>query len=132
MKLVINGKTADLPAGGAGQEVYSTEETRIGTWINGKPLYRKCFNTRTAPSSDTYTLANIAENEEVVFIKVTCKDENGSIVNFPFWFSNTYYATVWVYQTYINMQTKEPAIQDVPCVVVIEYTKTTDTAAKEV
>lgn len=24
-------------------EVYSTEETRIGTWINGKPLYRKVF-----------------------------------------------------------------------------------------
>lgn len=25
------------------QEVYSTEETRIGTWIDGKPLYRKAF-----------------------------------------------------------------------------------------
>lgn len=25
------------------QEVYSTEETRTGTWIDGKPLYRKAF-----------------------------------------------------------------------------------------
>lgn len=26
--------------GGTHQEIYSTEETRIGTWIDGKPLYR--------------------------------------------------------------------------------------------
>lgn len=25
------------------EEVYSTEETRIGTWIDGKPLYRKTY-----------------------------------------------------------------------------------------
>lgn len=30
--------------GGSAWEVYSTEETRIGTWIDGKPLYRKCFS----------------------------------------------------------------------------------------
>lgn len=27
--------------GGGSNEVYSTEETRIGTWIDGKPLYQK-------------------------------------------------------------------------------------------
>lgn len=47
MKIVIDGKTVELPGGGSGgggsgaEEVYSTEETRIGTWIDGKPLYRK-------------------------------------------------------------------------------------------
>lgn len=30
------------PSGGKG-EVYSTDEIRIGTWIDGKPLYRKCY-----------------------------------------------------------------------------------------
>lgn len=29
--------------GSSGGEIYSTEETRIGTWIDGKPLYRRCF-----------------------------------------------------------------------------------------
>ena len=24
-------------------EEYSTTEARIGTWIDGKPIYRKCF-----------------------------------------------------------------------------------------
>ena len=28
-------------SGASGGEVYSTEETRVGTWIDGKPLYRK-------------------------------------------------------------------------------------------
>jgi len=44
MKLVIDGKTMEIPTGsGPGEEVYSTEETRIGTWIDGKPLYRITF-----------------------------------------------------------------------------------------
>lgn len=47
MKIVIDGREVELPGGGSGGggpgagEVYSTEETRIGTWIDGKPLYRK-------------------------------------------------------------------------------------------
>ena len=32
-------------SGGLSREVYSMEETRIGTWIDGKPLYRKCIRT---------------------------------------------------------------------------------------
>lgn len=33
-------------------QVYSTNETKIGTWINGKPLYRKVF-TGTMPQVQT-------------------------------------------------------------------------------
>lgn len=32
-----------VPSKSANGEVYTTEEQRIGTWIDGKPLYRKCF-----------------------------------------------------------------------------------------
>lgn len=28
-------------SGGSSEEIYSTEETRIGTWIDGKPIYRR-------------------------------------------------------------------------------------------
>lgn len=39
---VMDGKDgAGGSGGGSSEEVYSTEETRIGTWIDGKPLYRK-------------------------------------------------------------------------------------------
>ena len=31
------------PADFDGQDIYSTTERRVGTWIDGKPLYRKVF-----------------------------------------------------------------------------------------
>lgn len=36
--VISDGESGGSSAGG---EIYSTEETRIGTWIDGKPLYRK-------------------------------------------------------------------------------------------
>lgn len=32
---------------GQSEEVYFTEETRIGTWIDGKPLYRRVIEAKT-------------------------------------------------------------------------------------
>ena len=52
MSLIYKGQTianvggsggVGSSSGGSSEEIYSTEETRIGTWIDGKPLYRKCF-----------------------------------------------------------------------------------------
>lgn len=37
-----------VPSKSADGEVYTTEEQRIGTWINGKPLYRKCIHLDSA------------------------------------------------------------------------------------
>ena len=52
MSLIYKGQTianvggsggVGSSSGGSSEEIYSTEETRIGTWIDGKPLYRKAF-----------------------------------------------------------------------------------------
>lgn len=53
MKLVIGGEVVEVPGGGGSSgEVYSTEETRIGTWIDGKPIYKKTivFKNASIPS----------------------------------------------------------------------------------
>ena len=34
-------------------EVYSTEEQKIGTWVNGKPIYRKVY---TGPKINRFLL----------------------------------------------------------------------------
>ena len=55
---VIDDGNGGASSGFSG-EVYSTEETRIGTWIDGRALYRKTFVvdvTTTGPS--TITLSN--------------------------------------------------------------------------
>lgn len=41
-------------------EVYSTEEVRIGTWIDGRPLYRKVFLTKTLPTNTTGPLNGVS------------------------------------------------------------------------
>lgn len=49
------------PAGGGNSsgEIYSTDEIRIGTWIDGKPLYQKTF-TGTVSSNGTFPAIGIA------------------------------------------------------------------------
>lgn len=44
-------KTTDAAGDGtgAGGEQYSTDETVIGTWIDGKPVYRKVYDYSAAP-----------------------------------------------------------------------------------
>ena len=41
--------------GGTGENVYSTEETVVGTWIDGRNIYRKVF----VGSSGTYDVSNL-------------------------------------------------------------------------
>lgn len=46
----------DFPLTGStsiGQEVYSTEEARIGTWIDGKPLYQISYIVNTGAAKST-------------------------------------------------------------------------------
>lgn len=44
------------------EEVYSTGEQRIGTWIDGKPLYRKVINATPTITSSSYQTISIKHN----------------------------------------------------------------------
>lgn len=44
------------------EEVYSTEEVKIGTWIDGKPLYRKVINATPTISNSSYQTISIKHN----------------------------------------------------------------------
>lgn len=46
------GIPATGPQGPAGSETYSTEETRVGTWIDGKSLYRRVILAQSTPTID--------------------------------------------------------------------------------
>lgn len=55
--------SGSTPGGGTGAEnVYSTEETVCGTWIDGKPIYRKVIIGETAVESSKggYEFADVA------------------------------------------------------------------------
>lgn len=48
------------------RDIYSTTERVIGTWINGKPLYRKVVSFGTLPNNNTKTVAHNISNIGIV------------------------------------------------------------------
>lgn len=51
----------DDVTGGGSSGAYSTKETRIGTWIDGEPLYRVCGCVDKIPSGSEYTWIKISD-----------------------------------------------------------------------
>lgn len=64
--LITDAAASGSDSGGSSENVYSTEETRIGTWIDGKPLYRKCFSGTITFSSGWSDYGVVDENVEKI------------------------------------------------------------------
>lgn len=119
--------------GGSSEEIYSTEEQRIGTWL-GKPLYRKAYNFTT--SSSALNMQIKIDNIDYDYITTTDKsvilDNVGNSKSMPMNFvtsttficrANVQYtsdAGWFVYFVYPN------DVKNKKGIVVVEYTKTTD------
>lgn len=119
-------------------EIYSTDEVRIGTWTDGKPLYRKVITgTLGAADSTSYTYTNIlpgtiilhnisgtihsSSNKDtrpaMVYLKTGGGDEYYISYLFPQNSSTGNYNLLWFYSTEYSGFSFE---------LTIEYTKTTD------
>ena len=55
--------------GSSGDEIYSTEETRIGTWIDGKPLYRKTYKKDFDVAKDTFSAIVIDSDTQKLMVR---------------------------------------------------------------
>lgn len=125
-----------LPTGSAG-EVYSTEETRIGTWIDGKPLYRRVYEITTPSDSelnegiyyDNASRGNIAipwtwENIRVSGFVTDCYN-----FFFPlpaYWHSGVYLSVGAVQGRSLCVYCAHGNFASRPATIILEYTKTTD------
>lgn len=105
------------------QTTYSTEEQVIGTWIDGKPIYRQIFTGNTN-TSDSYqnTLGTISNVDEVIIINASFGAKtnrwSGALTTDVFCGGN-------VSNGAVNFFCK-PMSKSYPCMVIVEYTKTTD------
>lgn len=135
---IYNGKDGADGTGGSGgsSDVYSTEETVVGTWIDGKPIYRKVYVTTSASTAvnvaDTTSLHvdTCVQLEGIIQSSVSGskhKQKIGDgIVNGE--------TALWIRDSgYIAMSIKgvstNPNFYDgQPVTITFEYTKTTDTA----
>lgn len=120
------------------ENIYSTEETRIGTWIDGKPLYRKSYSFKFPDdhSAQWVTIPNtiIEDIEEITYLQGTARYATSQATVFPFpRSSGDTQVCEMAYRFGVGIITRSnteyPSNQS--ATVTIKYTKTTDQATIE-
>jgi hypothetical protein len=109
------------------REIYSTEEIRIGSWIDGKPLYRKTVIFGSLPNaSSKYIKHNISNIDFIASIKGVTTQSNGAAQPLPY-SSSTLEKNVQLYadKTIIEITTgRDDSSKN--AYITLKYTKTTD------
>lgn len=122
-------------------EVYFEEETRIGTWIDGKPVYQKVINIVMPSITDEVDVKTTLVSEEIdtlVFFNCHIISTFYNVINVPYStkkpknnptdadedistnvFVNTLDGFLYAYNTV-------PGFVNRPGLVIVKYTKTTD------
>lgn len=124
----VNDKTVVTVTGGGGGVHYSTTEQVIGTWTDGKPIYRKVFFPTINVGSNTIN-HGIADLDECISIRGMCKYNNtGEQLPLPYVSTNSSYVialgNVTATTYLVDVASGFSSIQD--CKIIMEYTKTTD------
>lgn len=118
-----------------GLNTYSTTEQRVGTWINGKPLYRKVVYISSLPNNAT-GFYDIFSSGEISNIDLCIMDESASYMTITSGGTTENDPMNWIYSTtafvftcirnkQIRIITKDDK-SSTSAYVSILYTKTTD------
>lgn len=116
--------------GGSCEEAYSTEETRIGTWIDGKPLYRKVVENTGLNAYNTWVeIAVIPDIDQMVFAygSVLTSDQAGTLA-----IPNMRTAIKLENPNKIVYTAESQNMSGKTIRTIVLYTKTTDEAGEEV
>ena len=106
-------------------QVYSTTETRVGTWINNKPIYRKVIETTTPSSSTVATIGSIPDIDKIIKLDGFLIYSNQQ-VGLMFSYSTTVLNAIMMEGNNIRCKISASAYFNCNCYVIAEYTKTTD------
>ena len=125
----INGDIDELSDKIDDFSIYSTTEKVVGTWINGKPIYRKVFTFTTPSGNNDYIIStNIANVGTVLSCTGGITEANGVLTPIPdaIDFSGTIYATSFRITNGDIYYKGNSAYGSKPAFAILEYTKTTD------
>lgn len=121
---------------GSSEDIYSTDETRIGRWINGKPLYRKFLifdiNLTTAGGTKLVDIPSTIDEITSRSIRAQYFINNGKkislqlpyIVNVGTLYYLQEYVVLSDHKMYVNFLFPENNLATITAL--LEYTKTTD------
>lgn len=114
-------------------DVYSTTEQRVGTWIDGKPLYRLVLQIPSLTiSSNVATITGLPADfftnlGEICFIDVMIGTENTNWKSGrKNYLNSSYYSGVQFSSSDIKLYVKEMSATKIKCSLIIEYTKSTN------
>ena len=111
---------------GSENQIYSYDETPIGTWVNGKPLYRKIIKTSVNQGVQKIYDVSDMNLDEVINMGGTIAQSVGSFVHIPYYTNSSDFTVVYYPKSsnQIEINTTRAGIVNI----ILEYTKTTDTA----
>ena len=132
MKIYSNGKMLEV-GGGTAQEVYDGKEQVIGTWIDGKPLYRQVYNVRTPATVNTSSSVTVAKYPNTCqFTKINAliyQEESMAYTVIPATLGGSnFYAAIFLNNGDLRLMAAHKDYTNRPVIVIMEYTKTTDEA----
>ena len=118
----------------SGMETYSTNEQVVGTWIDGKPIYRKVIvytNSSTIGASGQTTSINIPHNISNIGTAISVKGLIGGVYDLPYLDGDGTKITkaTWVSRfdtTNIILRILNDTWSSRTSYFILEYTKTTD------
>lgn len=123
-----------------GKQIYSTGETTVGYWFNGKPIYRRVVtftpSTSALETSISHGISNVDEilptskcmlyrtSNQFVPFSMTYPDASTSILAWSMgWEANRIQIITWVGS---NMRGQMDTSRGYGAIAILEYTKTTD------
>lgn len=131
----INSVSSSIQPAVYEANTYSTTETRIGTWINDKPIYRKVVSFGALPNADTKRVSHGISNLENV-IKVSGmgkryipSTQQYSWQPIPLLYagnSTSFNTSISINTTVISIACDNDRTDFTENYIFIEYTKTTD------
>lgn len=101
---------------------YSTDEKIIGTWIDGKPLYRKVYSG-VIKNTDKEVLQSDITNMNIIDAKGKVVNQNGTQLVLGH-LNEGYGAIIYLYSGALTLQHTSDITGNYH--VILEYTKTTD------
>ena len=126
--LITVNNLPERGTGGGSSNIYSLEETRIGTWL-GKPLYRKVVDYGPLPNNDTIMVNhNIKDIGRITqFSGVAVRSDNDTLYIPYVTFNELNMGGILIYMTNetIGIRTTNDRSK-YSAYIIVEYTKATD------
>ncbi len=119
MGVIIKNKINYTGGGGNSMHIYSTTERVVGTWIDGKPLYEKTFNTTVtiAIKNQWYNADDLSDLNIENLVSFESRNGNTNLIQVTTWIC------AYLNGTTLQVTSPEPwAMSNYT----IRYTKTTD------